>query len=117
MKKVELNKVTSTLEEIKEYSGDVYSVEYTNQELPTIDREIKINFRKNIANNVVKNVEIVIYKDWGKNKFTTGYAPNNFYAFSTRVYVAGQVVATTIYKTETLDNLKVKINNLKNGMF
>ena len=117
MKKVELNKVTSTLEEIKEYSGDVYSVEYTNQELPTIDREIKINFRENIANNVVKNVTIVIYKDFSVNKFTDAMALTGFYAFSTRVVVAGQVVATTIYKTETLDNLKVKINNLKKGMF
>ena len=117
MKKVELNKVTKTLEEIKEYSGDVYSIEYTNQELPTIDREIKINFRENIGNNVVKNVTIVIYKDCSINKFTDAMALSGLYAFSTRVVVSGQVVATTIYKTETLDNLKVKINNLKNGMF
>lgn len=117
MKKVELNKVIKTLEEIKEYSGDVYSIEYINDELPTIEREIRINFRENIATNVVKFVKISIYKDTAKNKFATGYGLSGFYAFSTEVIIAGRVVARSTYKTETLDNLKVKINNLKKGMF
>ena len=120
MKKVELKKVISTLEEIKEYDGKDYEVEYTNQDLPTEEREIRISFVDKIGNTDINKVVFMsLYRDSRLDKNANNYFPTfvKFYTLSTRIVIKGEVVATRLLEFNTLDNLKVKINNAKKGMF